>query len=909
MANLRKRISELTALNSASLDTVIVGVDNGTTYKIELDVLADAVTSRVNILDRDRLQSLESVTSSFETKGRNVVSASAQITNLGFTTTSSFQSFSSSVHQRILDATNEQNLSNLATTGSNNFIGNQTISGSFIVSGSNIELKRDWPAVGTESHFLRLEPFTSSIGRYYDGLSVGVEHWDDGTGTYEHSLLIHSFDDDTVQNYGAELNVGPYRTHMRVYPSGSNGNLSNVSVQELSNGKTQALIYGDYVQIGAFSGQEILIGNNSASIIVSGSNMLLNTPLTSSYAISATSFNGTINATNGVISGSSQLTSSYDSRYVLNSKTASLATTGSNTFIGNQKITGSVSILIPGGTAYAMNENPTPNNEFWAYVVQYPDAQNVAVGWTAAIVGGSTYTVTAVNYQHPFNKITLSDGSLQMGYRIGINFSKSSKLWEFNSNGTLTGLPDGLVSGSSQFTSSYDSRYVISGSITQTTWDNIVNKPNDIVSSSTQISALGFVTGAYANITEFNSLTQSFNIISGSVVNITNAVDVTQLNNTTASLNLFTQSANTSISNLNNATSSYETKGSGIISGSSQLNGATITNLTITNLTTVNQTASVLYTSGSTTHGNSDSDIHSFTGSVRISGSVVVTGSISATSFNGTINSTNGVISGSSQLTSSYDARYTLSGSISAVPSGTISGSSQLTASYDARYLLSGSSTSRVFASDTAPSSPTQGDLWWKTDDGNLYVYYDSYWIVATDTISALPSGLISGSAQVTPAWTSAGAVTIGGTTTAPTKGTRTQDNISYRQLGAKQWEVVMTYFQTANTGAANGSGDYLFTLPNSLSFDMTIPSQTQYQSNIGTSSWYNATYVIPSGNGMISNGATGGKVFPVVYNSTQFRILAINDSAWVKWAGSGHFQFGDNPYVTIQLTFRFTSA
>jgi len=81
MANVRKRISELTALSSASLDTTIVGVDNGTTYKIELDVLADAVTNRVNTLDRDRLQSLESVTSSFETKGRNVVSGSSQLTS------------------------------------------------------------------------------------------------------------------------------------------------------------------------------------------------------------------------------------------------------------------------------------------------------------------------------------------------------------------------------------------------------------------------------------------------------------------------------------------------------------------------------------------------------------------------------------------------------------------------------------------------------------------------------------------------------------------------------------------------------------------------------------------------------------------------------------------------------------
>ena len=146
MANTRKRISELTALASASLDTTLVGVDGGTTYKIELDTLADAVTSRVNILDRSRLSSLESVTSSFETKGRSLISSSAQISALGFTSssadltslnsftssqttlnsaftnginarlqTSSFNEFSASVHNEIVAATNEQDLSAYVT--------------------------------------------------------------------------------------------------------------------------------------------------------------------------------------------------------------------------------------------------------------------------------------------------------------------------------------------------------------------------------------------------------------------------------------------------------------------------------------------------------------------------------------------------------------------------------------------------------------------------------------------------------------------------------------------------------------------------------------------------------------------------------------------------------------------------
>jgi hypothetical protein len=63
-----------------------------------------------------------------------------------------------------------------------------------------------------------------------------------------------------------------------------------------------------------------------------------------------------------------------------------------------------------------------------------------------------------------------------------------------------------LVSGSDQLTGSYDTRYVLSGSITQTTWDNIANKPSDIVSSSSQISAFGFL-----ETSSFNSFTSSYN--------------------------------------------------------------------------------------------------------------------------------------------------------------------------------------------------------------------------------------------------------------------------------------------------------------------------------------------------------------------------------------------------------------
>jgi hypothetical protein len=158
-----------------------------------------------------------------------------------------------------------------------------------------------------------------------------------------------------------------------------------------------------------------------------------------------------------------------------------------------------------------------------------------------------------------------------------------------------------------------------------------------------------------------------------------------------------------------------------------------------------------------------------------------------------------------------------------------------------------------------------------------------------------------------TPAWTSAGAITITATTTNPTKGTTTSDNISYRQLGAKQWEVVMTYIQTVANGV-NGSGDYLFTLPNGLSFDTTLPSQQITTTNIGTNTYALMSYIIPSGSGLINNGTLGGQVYPLVYNATKFRILTTSYGSGIQCWGSGYYSVGgDDPQ--IQLTFRFTST
>ena len=163
-----------------------------------------------------------------------------------------------------------------------------------------------------------------------------------------------------------------------------------------------------------------------------------------------------------------------------------------------------------------------------------------------------------------------------------------------------------------------------------------------------------------------------------------------------------------------------------------------------------------------------------------------------------------------------------------------------------------------------------------------------------------------AGSILAVPEWVSAGNITLTATTTNPTKGTTTSDNISYRRLGAKQWEVVMTYVQTATNGTA-GTGDYLITLPNSLSFDTTLPSQQITTTNIGTNTYALMTYIIPSGSGLINQGSVGGQVYPLVYNATKFRILTTSYGSAIQCWGSGYYSTVDVP--KIQLTFRFTST
>ena len=119
--------------------------------------------------------------------------------------------------------------------------------------------------------------------------------------------------------------------------------------------------------------------------------------------------------------------------------------------------------------------------------------------------------------------------------------------------------------------------------------------------------------------------------------------------------------------------------------------------------------------------------------------------------------------------------------------------------------------------------------------------------------------------------WVNAGVNTITGSTSNPTKGTTTVDNLWWRRVGGNA-EIRIEYKQTA-AGTA-GSGDYLFAIPSNLVIDTT--KVTAFSTVVG----FNAQASNPNvvGVAWVSSSATPSNGTGVVYvsDSTHVKIADI---------------------------------
>jgi hypothetical protein len=306
---------------------------------------------------------------------------------------------------------------------------------------------------------------------------------------------------------------------------------------------------------------------------------------------------------------------------------------------------------------------------------------NLSGSFTGSFTGVGNFVgleADSVAYENVTGKPALVSGSSQVSYPnlsnipSGIISSSAQIDVLFNIDGLISGssqvsypglsnIPSGIVSGSSQVTPLLPTG-VISGS-SQVVYTSLSSIPAGIVSGSTQVqfnditnnpfsssaSNITITAGKKIRSSDENTIIIAENIDVEGNITLLGAVDGVDIAAFKGDFDAFkvktfvTGSSQVSYPSLSNIPS-------GIVSGSSQLSGTTITDLTIVNLTTVNETASVIFSSGSNRFGDFGNDTHSFTGSVQVSGSFTLIGTSTATSYNGTINATNGVVSGSAQI-------------------------------------------------------------------------------------------------------------------------------------------------------------------------------------------------------------------------------------------------------------------
>ena len=184
----------------------------------------------------------------------------------------------------------------------------------------------------------------------------------------------------------------------------------------------------------------------------------------------------------------------------------------------------------------------------------------------------------------------------------------------------------------------------------------------------------------------------------------------------------------------------------------------------------------------------------------------------------------------------------------------------------------------------------------WTGDTTGFYVVVDNSGL--TQTYKTTIEDLIGD-------WIDAGTINGVGwnaTTTAPTVGAVSKNNIKYRNIGGKNWEVYLTY---GGEGGTNGSGDYLFTLPGGLLFDNLIQGQGLYQAYVQTDYPAPGIFTVPS-SGLISNGTVIGQTSAIPWLQNTFRIF-------VPTPGTGNLCWGSGWYgivgVGISMSFTFTST
>jgi hypothetical protein len=520
--------------------------------------------------------------------------------------------------------------------------------------------------------------------------------------------------------------------------TGSAGTFSGISGSSLDiTGYAKIdgnLTLGGTITIGDASTDNVVVNADLSSSIIPNDDNAFDLGSTSKRyrAIHGTNIYGTINATNGVISGSSQL--------------PTLATTGSNTFRGNQTIIGSgagfaayISTSVNDATlgldttanvnalyflkngeknfelSYdTTNANgifrllPYDNNSFFEignpsnsgadYVfISEPTYGNVligpGIGNGVSSLGGSTPAtdkVQVVGTLYVSGSVRANSFTGSIASTNGVVSGSSQIIYA-----SISSIPAGIVSGSSQLTPLLPTG-VVSGSsqitLSSTTGFSAYSTSVDsrIATEKGRVDAILLAADAdkdsFAEIvTLINSVDTTNDTAFASFATSSNATNTAQsarlssLETYTGSNDTTNTAQNSRLTTLESVTGSYETKGRGIVSGSSQIVGSSIT----TNTITIGSTAIALGGTATTIAGLTSVSSTGFTGALTGNASTATTlataRTINGTSFNGSADITiANLVSGSSQITAGSTTNFATDVKTQLNTNTVVSGSGQI---------------------------------------------------------------------------------------------------------------------------------------------------------------------------------------------------------------------------------------
>jgi hypothetical protein len=158
------------------------------------------------------------------------------------------------------------------------------------------------------------------------------------------------------------------------------------------------------------------------------------------------------------------------------------------------------------------------------------------------------------------------------------------------------------------------------------------------------------------------------------------------------------------------------------------------------------------------------------------------------------------------------------------------------------------------------------------------------------------------------PIWTSNGNITITGTTTAPVYSPVSRDVMYHRQIGPKEWQLLVIFDKGGTGGVTNsGTGDYLLTLPTAcpdFSFDvLAIP----YQLGVASNEPVFGRVTLATSSGFANHNITNAAHVGIVpWSTRQFRVLLGLPGTAIRCWGSAWFPISSDAMgLSAQFTYQ----